>query len=232
MTEGRDARRIVIVEGQPPHSDPWHALDATAAAIAETLADMGTVRVASTTDPASWDDADLLVLNVGGDLEAPAPSSLAQVDAVVAHRERGRPVLAFHSSAIAFRSDDRWRLLLGGRWVPGVTMHPQIGSSLVQPVAGPVPADAPLVAADFVVYDERYTGLEVASDVQALAVHTEDGRTHPLIWWRRQREGRGAVVYDALGHGVESYESPGHRAWIRSCVRSLLGADGAGGAGA
>jgi type 1 glutamine amidotransferase len=222
MTDGRRASSIVVVSGVRPHADPWHALDATSSEVATLIADLGDVRVTTTAETGSWADADLLIVNAGGDLETPAPQSRAQVDAILRHHRAGRPLMAFHSATLAFRDDRRWSDVLGGRWVPGVTMHPQIGHALIQACAGS-PQSAPAVAADFLLYDERYTALEVGDDVEVLAFHTEDGRKHPLIWWRAARDGHGAVAYDALGHGVESFASVGHREWIRSCVTSLLG---------
>ena len=68
--------------------------------------------------------------------------------------------------------------------------------------------------------DERYSYLETRPDVTVLYDHHfEDGR-HPLVWAREAGPGR--VVYDALGHDVTSYDSPGHRALLERSIRWLL----------
>ena len=55
-----------------------------------------------------------------------------------------------------------------------------------------------------------------------VAEHTEDGVRHPLVWWRPATAEHGAVVYDALGHGVESFESEPRRTWLRAAARRLI----------
>lgn len=215
-----DASRIAIISGSAPHQDPWHALAETSAAVADVLAPLGTVHHYTTADLPARLDADLLVINVGADLGAPPFSSTAVVDRIAAHHFAGRPLLALHSSVLAFPDDLRWSRMIGGRWVPGVSSHPQIGFALIQPEA-PNATEAPWVERAFEVYDERYCALEWA-DVVPLAAHTEDGMRHPLIWWRGRALARGAVAYDALGHGVESYEYPGHREWLTRATAALL----------
>ncbi len=210
-------RVAVVVTGVGVHSDPWHGLEATSAAASALLAPDFAVRDITTDDLDQLEGADLVVLNVSGDLATPLADSRAFVDALLAVHASGTPILALHSSSLAFRDDDRFAELLGGRWVPGVTMHPQIGVALVQPAEGAFGASA------FEVYDERYTALERRDDTELLALHTEDGLTHPLVWVRDAQDGRGAVAYDALGHGVESYLAEGHARLFRALVARLVG---------
>lgn len=223
MTEPGGSRRIAVVSGDDGFADPWHALDATSAAIADVVGGAGSVRIAAATDVGSWAGADLLILNVSGDLAVPPRPSRTQVDAIEAHHGAGRPILAMHSSSLAFRDDVRWHRILGGKWVAGVTMHPQIGNALIQAApAEAAPAGSVPFEGDFVIYDERYTSLEVRADVPVLARHTEDGTVHPLVWWAPATRGGGAVVYDALGHGVESFECAAHAAWLAATAGALL----------
>ncbi|MGM7671752.1 ThuA domain-containing protein [Microbacterium sp. A93] len=223
MTDVQSTALIVVASGVGKHADPWHALEATSAAIAAIVADMGHVRVVTTDEVDAWAGARVLILNVSGDLGMPPGSSALQMDAIVAHHNAGLPILAVHSSSLAFRDDPRWREILGGRWIPGVTMHPQIGNSLIQHTpADRLPEGVVAFEEDFFVYDERYTNLELDVAPHVLAIHTEDGHTHPIAWWKSAQDGHGAVVYDALGHGVESYDSRHHRAWLRDAVRVLL----------
>ena len=218
-----DSTAILILTGAHDHADPWHALDATSEAVASVLAAVGQVHAITTSSHAHWPAADLLVVNATGDLELPAPRSAGVVDGIVAHHRSRRPILALHSSALAFRDDPRWAAIMGGRWVPGVTMHPQIGAALVQTTsADELPDGVIAFDGDFVLYDERYTSLERAKDAVVVAEHSEDGVRHPVVWWRPATAEHGAVVYDALGHGVESFESESHRAWLRATARRLI----------
>lgn len=225
--------RIVVLRGEGPHADPWHAFDATSAALAAVLRPLGAVEVIGTDAAAGAGaadlaaairDADLVVVNASADLVAPPGDSGTLVDLLVARHASGRSILAMHASSLAFADDPRWAQTLGGRWVPGTSGHPQIGHALVQAArpAADLGPDAPPCPGDFVIYDERYSALECDATNEVLAVHTEDGIAHPIIWWRARADGAGAVAYDALGHGVESYESAPHANWLRRAARRLL----------
>ncbi|WP_394550782.1 hypothetical protein ACDF64_09670 [Agromyces sp. MMS24-JH15] len=227
--------RIVVLSGEGLHADPWHAFDATSAAIAGVLSAVGEVEVigtdAATAAPAAATiiDAELLVVNASADLALEPGDSSALVDLLVARHACGRAILAMHAATLAFGDDPRWAGVVGGRWVPGTSGHPQIGHALVQSVAretgsGASGGAAPPSTGDFVLYDERYTALECADANDVLAVHTEDGIVHPLVWWRPPADGSGAVAYDALGHGVESFESAAHADWLRRAAAALVSA--------
>ncbi len=201
-----EPRNVIVLCGEGEHTDPWHDLPATSAALAGILG--GTVL--GTADPTLRDalpDADLLVVNATSDPGGPPPASATVVDPIVETWQSGTPVLAVHSSALAFRDDPRWRDLLGGCWRPGVTFHPPIGPALVERGTG----HPQVVERDFVLYDERYSALELDPDIEVLAWHTEDGIRHPLVWSRRTDPPAGRSLYSALGHGTESYESAQHR---------------------
>jgi type 1 glutamine amidotransferase len=209
------SRRVAILTGVPPHTDPWHDLGETSRAVAAVLSGSAGLDVSSlTTDDdvaGGIGGADVVLVNVSADLAAPDSDSTAIVDALVTHVGSGGGLVAVHSSALGFAGDARWARLLGGRWVPGASGHPQIGRALVQSTG----SAAGLRIEDFLLYDERYTDLEAAPDVELVAVHTEDGIAHPLVWVRDGPGGR--VAYSALGHGVESYESP-NAGLLRSLV--------------
>lgn len=211
----------LIVTGASAHTDRWHHLPATSAAIAAAIGSGHRRLMVSTDDVAAagLPEADLVVVNVSGIPGTAAADTPGVVDALVDHAASGGGVLGLHTASLAFAGDPRWTDLLGGRWVVGVTGHPQIGHAVVQAVPPPG-TDAPAVE-DFVVYDERYTDLELSPGSTPLALHTQDGLPHPLVWMRDGDGSRGRVVYSALGHGVESYDSPGHVAMLRECLRWL-----------
>jgi len=210
-------RPALIVTGVGAHADPWHGLAATSTALAEVLAERMPVRHLDTDGiehGATLTDAALVVVNISGDLATDPAAASAVLDPLLDAAAAGIPLLAVHSASLAFRDDPRWAELLGGRWVPGVTMHPQIGWSLVQPTGALSP---------FRVYDERYSHLEIGDDSALRAFHTDDGLTHALAWSRPGADGHGGVAYSALGHGVESYRSAGTRALLHALIDELLG---------
>lgn len=218
-------RPALLLTGVGAHADPWHGLPATSAALAAVLAERMPVRHLDTDDVADGAplrDAALLVVNISGDLATDAAAASAVLDPLLEAVASGIPLLAVHSSSLAFRDDPRWAELLGGRWVPGVTMHPQIGWSVVQPT---VPLASPRAVLPFRVYDERYSHLEVGDGSTVRAIHTDDGIAHALSWSRRGADGQGGVAYSALGHGVEAYRADGTRALIHALIDELLGVD-------
>lgn len=208
--------RAVVLIGSGQHTDRWHDLDATGSALAELLSGHYDTRVASTDDLTGLADADLVVVDVAGDREADPVDSREVVDALLAVHMSGTPLLAVHSSVIAFRDDPRWAELVGGRWVADVSYHPPIGDTVVR-----VLTDAPFgEAGDLALFDERYTSLERHPGTLLVAEHDEQGAPHPLVW-ARDPASAGRVVYSALGHDVRSYESPGYRALIHQATAWL-----------
>lgn len=210
--------RIVILSGVPAVDDPWHDFTATSQAIADCLDELGrTCRVESTgrSDRAGLSDADLLIVNSG--LGSPPGPETEPPAALLDYLASDRPVLGVHTAANTFGAVPAWTERLGVRWVEGVSMHPPIGRERLTPAAGPVLAGLGEIA----VHDELYSHLDLLRPAHALLSHTLDGRAHPLVLARE--EGRQRTVYDALGHGAESYESPARRELLRREVRWLLG---------
>ena len=80
-------------------------------------------------------------------------------------------------------------------------MHPPHGMTTVMPTAVEHPITGGL--GPITVADERYSFQHVDPEVDVLVSHPYEGADHPLVWAARDRP----VVYDALGHGVESYDS-------------------------
>ena len=206
--------QIAVLVGAPPHTDAWHGLPASSLALASALALIPDteVQVRTTTELSGLADTGLLVVTVGGDPDATSNPDAAALDAILAAHAQGVPVLALHSSLYAFGGDPRWVALLGGRWVPGVSGHPPLGTATVQIV----PVEPSTTAPSFPVIDERYTGLEVHPDSRVIATHLENGVQHPLVWVRD--DGTARVAYSALGHDERSYTSAGHRMLLTRLV--------------
>ena len=95
-------------------------------------------------------------------------------------------------------------------------MHPPIGWQRLVPTA-------PVLGGldEVVVYDELYSNLDVLRPATVLLAHHLDGVDQPLVLARE--DGTQRTIYDALGHGTESYASPSRRELLRRAARWLLG---------
>ncbi len=217
-----------MLVGRGRYQDRWHDDAATGYRVAGELAAAGLEPQVRGTAPDALDGADGLALLVvvagtgrsdadwdGGD-EAWAPFH-ARLAALVA--EGGVPLLALHQAANTFTDAPGWSELIGGRWVPELSMHPPIGLAAFRPVPGeehPVVAGLEPVEA----FDERYCRLQRAAGSRVLLTTEHDGVEHPVVW---QAAGPGRVLYDGLGHDTRSYDSASRRQLLRREVAWLLG---------
>lgn len=200
---------VAILSGQGRYADPWHDFTGTSTRIAEILGGSGlTVRVcgSDSDEPVA---ARLLVVNSGGGADA-MPGELDSVsarwrDAVLEHALAGGPVLAVHAATNTFYDEPRWPAVLGGRWVPGTSMHPPGGPATVQVVGGEHPITAGMPA-EIDIVDERYSYLEIGAGIVPLVTQVHDDLVHPIVWTRTGEPGAPVrVVVDTLGHDVPAY---------------------------
>ena len=218
----------LVLVGRGRYADPWHDDAATGHRAADVLAEAGLAPELRGTSPTALADVPaglaLLVVVAGtgrtdpgwdGDDAAWAPFH-ARLESLVA--ERGVPALVLHQGAHTFTDAPGWAGLVGGRWVPGLSMHPPIGPAVFRPVPG---VDHPVVAGlgPVEAYDERYCLLQPAVGSTVLLTTEHEGVEHPVVW---QSGGRGRVLYDALGHDVRSYDSPSRIALLRREVDWLV----------
>ncbi len=214
--------RVVILSGVTGLDDPWHDFDETSHAIASCLSATGlSCSVAPTTGSAhaGLADADLLIVN-SGLRSLPGPDGVVPAE-LLDHLASPRAVLGLHAAANTFRAVPQWAQRLGVRWVEGVSMHPPIGWQRLLPAPG-----APVLQGldEVIVHDELYSNLDLLQPATVLLAHRLDGLAHPLLLAREAGPQR--TIYDALGHGVESYASPSRQELLRREVRWLLGDDG------
>lgn len=226
MSERSGRARAVLLSGAGRYGDPWHPFAATSDRIEALLVEAGlTVERVEQVEAAfeALDGADLLVVNAGdpdgpmadGAIAAPLDAG----DAVAGERRlraalgRGVGVLSMHTGVASLREFPAYGEALGGRWARDRSWHPPLGEARVR-LVGDHPVRRGLD--DFSVHDERYLGLEFSGPIEVLADHEHDGARHPLVWARRS--GKSRVVVDLLGHTVESYETPGHRALLGAAI--------------
>ncbi|WP_460750242.1 ThuA domain-containing protein [Myceligenerans cantabricum] len=242
--------RILVLAGRGRYEDPWHDHAATSHEVAGILGapdavgrDDVVVQVRST-----WldgldalDDVGLLVLNSGrgrtdAEFDGADGDWTAFHERLASWARSGGAVLALHQAANTFADAPGFEEILGGRWVPGVSMHPPIGDAVFDVVPGhPVtagPAGSPGGAGVIDAYDERYCHLVVAESSRVLLTTRgpaepgfgsgadDDTRVHPVAWANEAHGGR--TVYSGLGHDVRSYGSEPHRAFLRAAAAWLL----------
>lgn len=222
------APRALVLAGGGCRSDRWHDLAGTGHAAAEVLRTVGvesrlTSRIRDVVAGGRF-DADLLVVNCSDgpwveEIDGTPADWRPFGDALATHLERGRPVLALHSSALAFPDVELWRRTVGAWWQDGITMHPDLGPARVE-VDPAHPASGGLRHVDVV--DERYSWLVRADGVEIApyVTHEHGGEVHPLAWSREVGDAR--LVYDALGHDLRSYDSPSRRTLLAAEARWLL----------
>lgn len=244
---GPTVKKVLVLSGRGRYEDPWHDMAATSHRVATVLTEAGAgydVAVRGSFPDAARHLAgvDLLVVNTAsgapdaahdGDDATWAPFH----DAVAAWADAGRPVLALHQAANTFADSPHWERVLGGRWVDGTSMHPDIGEAAFElrhgVRRGVSPQDAAaephalagaltglLTDGRVTAFDERYSYLRVSDGVEVLLTQRHDGVDHPVVWVNET--GGLRVVYDALGHDTRSYASPSRRDLLLAEVRWLL----------
>jgi hypothetical protein len=218
-------RRILILAGRGRYEDPWHDHAATSYVVAGVLGDLGDVQVRGLFRDAldDLDSVGLLVVNSGSgrrdpDFDGSDDDWLAFHARLAGWARAGGAVLGLHQAANTFYDSTAWPEVLGGRWVPGESMHPPIGPARFALTQGhPVTEGLDAVEA----FDERYCRLRVAPGARVLGTTLDDdGAEQPVLWVNEAHGGRS--VYSALGHDVRSFASDGHQELLRRSASWLL----------
>jgi len=165
------------------------------------------------------DGIDLLIVNAGD-----PRGRLAQDHALIEKGresltegfDRGISLLGIHAAASSLGDYPQFRKALGGAWVPNHSWHPPLSEQHVRPL------DDQIVEGlgDFTVFDERYTDLVTDADIEPLTDTWDEDGEHILAW--SHHYGKSRVVYDALGHDTRSYDSEGHKDFLRRVLCWLL----------
>ena len=144
--------------------------------------------------------------------------------------DRGGGLLGLHTASICFDAWPDYRHLLGGAWDWERTFHPPLGAAEIRPApsqADDASSSAQSLTAgmtNFELCDEIYHCLDVAADSRViLEGRLPLGPWQPISWAREQ--GKGRVIYHALGHDAASLSNEHHRAFLARCYRWLRRAD-------
>ena len=198
---------ILVLSGAGRYADNIHDFDATSEAVSQVLTERGHQVEVRRSYPEALDHlagADLLIVNTGGgDPEE--------------EWEAGKPILGLHPACNTFCDWDLWSSILGGKWVLGVSGHPERSYAVFEPM--PEAADHPILRGveQVVVYDERYSDLDINPLATPLLFHETGEEFHPMCWVMGN-----SVVYDGLGHSPRSYYSASRRQLLCNEVSWLL----------
>lgn len=215
----------LILSGAGRYADPWHQFAQTSPLLQALAQDSGWHTVITEDIDAALadglDGVDLIIVNAGdpwGDTTQKCDPDLIQAgaDNLAIAFDRGISLLGIHCAASSLRDYPQYRQALGGEWVPGRSWHPLFGDFHVRPLHDSIVEGL----SDFTLSDERYTDLLIDPDVEPLATTSDENGEYVLAW--AHTYGSARVIYDALGHDARSYESCGHKSFLRRAMCWLL----------
>lgn len=215
----------LVLSGRGRYADPWHDFAATSQAIAGLLGDLGLEAEVRGTDSEPVAVPRLLVVDAGGGStpteDAPGEHERAWREAVLAHVRSGGATLVTHAGCNTLYEDGAWAAAIGGRWVPGASMHPARSEAVLDVVGGDHPITTGLDRLH--VDDERYSFLEVAPTSTPLLAHEHDGAPHVCAWVvGGAQPGSARVVVNTLGHDARTYTGADRIDLLRREVAWLL----------
>jgi len=148
-----------------------------------------------------------IVLNYGFWQEAD-PSDKAKAG-LLNYVKNGGNVVALHFACSSFQSWDEYSVLLGRVWKKGVGGHGQFGAFTVN-----IKNDAhPITKGiqDFKIEDELYAKLTGDAEIEVLASAYSDWskKVEPIVFVKSY--GKGRVVHNVLGHGLDSQQNPAYQ---------------------
>lgn len=121
----------------------------------------------------------------------------AQRKGLLDHIAAGNGFTTFHSGADSFRSDAKYREMVGGFFVT----HPAYRTYQVSVTKVESPITRGIT--EFMITDEQYI-LDYDPKVTVLANGLHEGKVMPVVWTKPYGDGR--VFYCALGHDTKAVE--------------------------
>ncbi len=217
----------LVLVGHGRYQDQWHDDVAAAQRVAGAVAELGLATrlrgtFRGTLDAERPDDLALVVVLAGRgrtdpDVDGTDDDWHGFHTRLAALVDAGVPLLALHQAANTFADSPRWSGLVGGRWVPGTSMHPPIGDAVFDVADDDHPVTSGLGAVR--AFDERYCFLDVDPRSRVLLTTRHEDRDHPVVW---VAPGPGRALFDGLGHDVRSYDSPERAELLRRELGWLL----------
>ena len=135
---------------------------------------------------------------------------------LLTYAKGGGNVVALHFASSSFQEWDEYHKLLGRWWKKGTGGHGPYGEFTVNIKS----ADHPITKGikDFKTEDELYAKLNGKEEIQVLATAFSDwsGKVEPLVYTKSY--GKGRVVHNVLGHGLDSKQNPSYQKLLVRCV--------------
>jgi type 1 glutamine amidotransferase len=206
--------RVLIVTGFDVGSHQWQESTRMIQGILEESGRF-TVDVAEDKEAlAKLGDYDAVVLNYGFWKE-PEPSDAAK-QGLIEYVRNGGNLIALHFACSSFQEWDEYAKLLGRVWKQGVGGHGPYGEFEVNIRAAEHPITSGLK--DFKTEDELYAKLTGDEEIEILASGYSDwsGKVEPLVFVKPY--GKGRVVQNLLGHGLDSKRNESYQTLLKRCV--------------
>lgn len=152
-------------------------------------------------------DYEAVVLSYGFWKEAD-PSEKAKVG-LLDYVKNGGNVVALHFACSSFQDWEEYGVLIGRVWKKGVGGHGPYGEFEVNIKASKHPITKGLE--DFKTEDELYAKLTGDEEIEVLASAYSDwsGKVEPIVFVKRY--GKGRVVQNVLGHGLDSKQNTSYQ---------------------
>lgn len=159
-------------------------------------------------------DHDVLVLNFGFWNE-PDPSEKAKAG-LLDYVKAGGNVVALHFACSSFQGWKEYGDMLGRVWVKGVGGHGPYGGFTVNIKDSNHPVTKGMK--EFKTEDELYAKLSGDAKIQVLATADSawSGKTEPIVF--ANSYGKGRVLQNMLGHGIDSKQNPAYQQLLRRGV--------------
>lgn len=162
----------------------------------------------------SLSDYDAVVFSFGFWNE-PEPSEKAKAG-LLDYVRNGGNVVALHFACSSFQEWDEYAQLLGRVWKKGVGGHGPYGEFTVNIKDSEHPVTQGL--SDFKTEDELYAKLSGDAEVEVLASAYSDwsGNVEPIVFAKRY--GKGRVLQNVLGHGLDAKRNESYQQLLRRGV--------------
>ncbi len=197
---------VLLVTGFDHKSHVWKE---STELVEDILGQTGRFHVTVTTDKEvfaspSLSDYAAVVLCFGFWEEAD-PSDEAKAG-LLNYVRNGGNVVALHFACSSFQDWDEYAGLLGRVWKKGVGGHGPYGDFLVNIKSSEHPITRGIE--DFQIQDELYAKLTGDEEIEVLATAYSDWsmKVEPIVFVKRY--GKGRVVHNVLGHGLDSKQHP------------------------
>lgn len=201
--------KVLVVTGFDVASHQWQESTKLVQAILE---ETGQFDVAIGTDKEvfaspSIGDYNVIVLSYGFWEEAD-PSEKAKAG-LLNYVKQGGNLVALHFACSSFQDWDEYGVLLGRVWKKGVGGHGPYGQFTVNINKAEHPITKGLV--DFKTEDELYAKLTGDTEIEVLASAYSDWskQVEPIVFVKRY--GKGRVVQNVLGHGLDSKQNASYQ---------------------